>query len=193
VIIERAKEDDLHEIVAMRGEASEWLAKRGVDQWRQPWPDYDRMLERILGSIRAGETWMVRDARGANAATVALDEYADPRLWTEEERAEPALYLHRLIVRRQWAGLGEKVLNWACHRAGAQGKLWVRIDVWTDNKPLHDYYVQQGFLRVRTLRLSDYPSGALFQRRAVADGPYEQKECCQCPTAGRKETESWTS
>ena len=32
---------------------------------------------------------------------------------------------------------------------------------------LHRYYEQRGFVHVRTLDLSDYPSGALFQRKAT--------------------------
>lgn len=167
MIIEPAKGEDLSEVIAMREEASAWLANRGIDQWREPWPDYDSMAARILGSIRAGETWMVRHPSGATAATVALDELADPRLWTEDERREPALYLHRLVVRRQWAGLGSRILDWACTRAGVLGKRWIRIDVWTDNIPLHDYYLRHGFQHVRTLQLEDYPSGALFQRAAT--------------------------
>ena len=39
--------------------------------------------------------------------------------------------------------------------------------MWTDNVGLHRYYEQRGFRHVRTLDLSDYPSGALFQRRAT--------------------------
>lgn len=164
--IEPATLDDLPVIIAMREEASRWLAERGIDQWREPWPNAEAQAERIAASIKAGETWMVRD-QGATAATVALDEYADPRLWTPVERREPALYLHRLIVRRTWSGLGREILDWVCYRAAAIGKAWVRIDVWTDNYALHSYYRHQGFRHVRTLPLTDYPSGALFQRRAT--------------------------
>jgi hypothetical protein len=49
----------------------------------------------------------------------------------------------------------------------ALGNDWVRIDVWTDNVGLHRYYQQRGFRHVRTLDLSDCPSGALFQRHAT--------------------------
>jgi hypothetical protein len=59
------------------------------------------------------------------------------------------------------------VIEWACKRAGELGNDWIRIDVWTDNIGLHRYYEQRGFRRVRTLDLSDYPSGALFQRKAT--------------------------
>jgi hypothetical protein len=163
VIIETASITDLPVVLAMRTEASEWLAKIGVDQWRQPWPTHEAMVERSAASIRAGETWMVRDDEGATAATVTLDTYADPQLWTTRERAEPAMYVHRLIVRRGWAGLGTRILDWVSAKAGRQGNDWIRVDVWTHNKPLHDYYLRNGFKHVRTLH-SDYPSGALFQR-----------------------------
>ncbi|WP_020579870.1 GNAT family N-acetyltransferase [Actinopolymorpha alba] len=154
----------------MRTEASEWLAEIGIDQWRQPWPTHEAMAERCAASIRAGETWMVRDDEGATAATVTLDTYADPQLWTTRERAEPAMYVHRLIVRRGWAGLGTRILNWASAKAARQGNDWIRIDVRTDNTPLHDYYQRNGFQHVRTLH-SDYPSGALFQRPTKLAAP----------------------
>jgi predicted N-acetyltransferase YhbS len=166
VIIEQATIDDLPAILAMRQEASDWLAKQGINQWAAAWPTPEAQSERILSSIRAGETWMVRDNDGATAATVALDSFSDPKLWTPAEQQQPSMYLHRLIVRRKYSGLGTDVIEWACKRAGELGNSWVRIDVWTDNVGLHRYYEQRGFQHVRTLDLSDYPSGALFQRKA---------------------------
>jgi predicted N-acetyltransferase YhbS len=167
VIIEQATIDDLPAILAMRQEASDWLAKQGINQWAAAWPTPEAQSERILSSIRAGETWMVRDNDGSTAATVALDSFSDPKLWTPAEQQQPSMYLHRLIVRRKYSGLGTDVIEWACKRAGELGNDWVRIDVWTDNVGLHRYYELRGFRHVRTLDLSDYPSGALFQRQAT--------------------------
>ncbi|GAB2664444.1 GNAT family N-acetyltransferase [Kribbella swartbergensis] len=167
MIVEQATIEDLPVILAMRTEASQWLAKRGIDQWAVAWPNPEAQSERILSSIRAGETWMIRTNNGDTAATVALDSFSDPQLWTPEEQAEPAMYLHRLIVRRKYAGLGDDVIDWACDRAGQLGNRWVRIDVWTDNIGLHRYYENRGFKHVRTLDLAHYPSGALFQRPAT--------------------------
>jgi GNAT superfamily N-acetyltransferase len=167
VIVEQATIGDLPVILAMRQEASDWLAKQGINQWAAPWPTPEAQSERILSSIRAGETWMVRDNDGATAATVALDSFSDPKLWTPDEQQQPSMYLHRLIVRRKYSGLGTDVIEWACKRAGELGNDWVRIDVWTDNIGLHRYYQERGFRHVRTLDLSDYPSGALFQRQAT--------------------------
>jgi GNAT superfamily N-acetyltransferase len=169
MIISRARRDDLDTILTWRDEASRWLATRGIDQWAKPWPTAKEQAARIVASIDAGETWMVWDD-GSPVATVALDRRADARLWTSEERLEAALYLHRLIVQRKYAGrrLGAEILTWACTKAACVGAQWVRIDVWTDNRRLQEYYEQHGFQHVRTLNLVDYPSGALYQRPAVA-------------------------
>jgi len=110
---------------------------------------------------------MARNDDDTTAATVALDSFSDPRLWTPEEQQQPAMYLHHLIARRTYSGLGADIIDWACRRAGELGNDWVRIDVWTDNTGLHRYYERQGFQHVRTLDLTDYPSGALFQRNAT--------------------------
>ncbi|MBO0811928.1 MAG: GNAT family N-acetyltransferase [Microlunatus sp.] len=151
----------------MREEASAWLESKGIDQWRNPWPTADAQEQRISASIAAGETWMITDD-GTDVATVALDDFADPQLWTPDERRQPALYLHRLIVRRTHPGLGAHILDWASAKAAAEGRNWVRIDVWTGNLALQRYYQRHGFRHVRTVQ-SDYPSGALFQRPASAE------------------------
>jgi hypothetical protein len=101
-------ERDRRVILAMRQEASDWLAKQGIDQRAAACPIPEAQSERILTSIRAGETWMVRDDQGATAATVALDSFSDPKLWTPEAQQEPSMYLHRLIVRRKYVGLGTR-------------------------------------------------------------------------------------
>lgn len=111
MIVEQATIEDLPVILAMRAEASEWLAKRGVEQWAVAWPNPEAQSERILSSIRAGETWMIRTDDGETAGTVALDSFSDPQLWTPAEQAEPAMYLHRLIVRRKYAGLGTDIIG----------------------------------------------------------------------------------
>ncbi|MEQ7127567.1 GNAT family N-acetyltransferase [Actinopolymorpha sp. B11F2] len=125
----------------------------------------ERVCDRLPDPAVGLTKYLTKAITDPLAATVAFDTYADPHLWTPEEIDEPAMYLHRLIVRRPYAGLGTEILDWASAKAATLGKAWVRIDVWTDNTPLHRYYQRNGFQHVRTLD-SDYPSGALFQRPA---------------------------
>jgi GNAT superfamily N-acetyltransferase len=112
--IATATPDQLDTLVAFRDEAAEWLASRGIDQWQQPWPTEDLMVEGILRNVRAGDTFIVWDD-GTPAATITVDRWANPDLWTEQEAAEPALYAHKVTVARAYAGqgLGAELLDWA--------------------------------------------------------------------------------
>jgi hypothetical protein len=43
--ITRATPDDLDALIAFRDQAAAWLASRGIDQWQEPWPTEDLMVE----------------------------------------------------------------------------------------------------------------------------------------------------
>jgi GNAT superfamily N-acetyltransferase len=126
------------------------------------------MEEGMLRSIRAGETFIVWDEDGTPAATITVDRWVNPDLWTPEEAAEPALYAHKLTIARAYAGqgLGAELLDWAGARAAAAGDRWRRVDVWTTNRELQRYYLRLGFIHIRTVALAHNPSGALFQHPA---------------------------
>ena len=76
--------------------------------------------------------------------------------------------MSRLIVSRSAAGfgVGAAMIDWAAARAlrdwSAQ---WIRIDVWTTNVALHNYYEKRvQALRIAQCQAEDYPSAALFQK-----------------------------
>ncbi len=167
MIIAPATPDDLGLLIAFRDEASRWLASCGIDQWTRPWPTEDLMAAGMLRNVRARETFIVWDD-DTPVATITIDRWANPDLWTPEEAAEPALYAHKLTVARAYAGreLGAELLDWAGSRADADGARWLRVDVWTTNRKLQRYYLDRGFTHVRTVALAHNPSGALFQRPA---------------------------
>lgn len=154
-----AKPADVEILLAFRAEAAAWIAERGNDQWSAPFP-----REELLERIEAGETWMLWD-EDQPAATVTITDWAPAGLWTPEEEAEPALYVHKLTVPRAYAGrrIGVELLDWAGGRAYAEGRGWLRLDCWSTNSDLHDYYRREGFDYLRTVP-REPPSGALFQR-----------------------------
>ena len=166
--ITKATPDDLDTLVAFRDQAATWLASKGIDQWQEPWPTEDLMVEGMLANIEAGETFIVWDDDNTPAATITINYFAKPELWTEEEAAEPALYAHKVTVDRAYGGqgLGAELLDSAGTRAADEGADWQRVDVWTTNEHLQHYYLKQGSTSVRTVVLPHNPSGALFQRPA---------------------------
>ena len=141
--------------------AQRWLAQKGSDQWSTNTEAKTRT--NIMCSIERGECW-IAEVEGAAVGMITVDEYADPEFWTEPDRPNDALYVHRMVVDRSAAGQGvdTKLLDWAESLAAARGRKWLRLDAWRTNEPLHAYYQRQGFAPIRIVSLSHRGSGALF-------------------------------
>ena len=149
-------------------EAAGWLRGKGTDQWAQPWPDRATRDGRVRRGLRDGNTW-IAEADGRPIATITYRPHGNQKLWTPQEDRTPAVYLSRLIVTRSAAGLdvGAAMIDWAAARAVRDWNAqWIRIDVWTTNVALHNYYEKRGFrhLRIAQCQAEDYPSAALFQK-----------------------------
>jgi GNAT superfamily N-acetyltransferase len=168
VIIARAKLADLPRLLRFRTDAAAWLAGLGSDQWSTPFP-----AEHIANSIKADTVFLIKESKDHEAAaTVTLDNQIDPELWdlwTPEEKAESALYVHKLTVDRQYAGqdLGGRILDWAGDLAARRGAKWLRLDAWTTSQRLHQYYIEHGFQHIRTTTDPNEVSGWIAQRPAA--------------------------
>jgi ribosomal protein S18 acetylase RimI-like enzyme len=172
--IRPAAPDDVPEILGLIGSSAAWLQEeKKTDQWARPWPNRDERDARVVQGIADGLTWMVEDDAGTLIGTVTCREHGNDMLWNAAELAEPAAYVSRLIVSRDHAGqgIGAALIHWAGARAVDNwGARWVRVDVWTTNTALHQYYKDHGFEHMRTLDFPDpwqYPSAALFQKPAA--------------------------
>jgi GNAT superfamily N-acetyltransferase len=157
---------DFETITGFIDEASWWLASKGTDQWARPWPDELERDDRVRRGIKEGCTWMVVD-EGESVATISCRRDGNPELWRDCERAEAAVYVSRLIVRRSRGGqrIGNELINWAGLWARRQyAARWIRIDVWTTNTMLHHYYRKRGFRFCRRCDYVSYPSAMLFQK-----------------------------
>ena len=170
MLITQATVGDLPAVLGLINEASEWLRTKGTDQWEQPWPSEPERDMRVLTGLRNGKTWIVRDGNVA-AATVTIANSYNPKVWGNPgstcDLSEKAVYVHRLIISRKYAGsgLGTELINWAGLRGKRKNRAkWIRIDVWTSNQALHAFYKSIGFADCGRCPDPDYPSGALFQK-----------------------------
>ncbi|MDL5202343.1 GNAT family N-acetyltransferase [Streptomyces sp. ALI-76-A] len=163
-----ARPDDVSKLLAFREEAAAWLSRLGTDQWRRPYP-----ADKLLETIKAGTVFMVVDG-DATVATITLTRDAEAGLWTEQELAEPSLFINKLTVARTHAGanVGGRLLDWAGDRAYRAGAKWLRLDAWTTNEGLQAYYLRQGFEHVRTV----------LEGAAVNGGPRVSGWLAQRPT-----------
>jgi hypothetical protein len=109
------------------------------------------------------------------AATITLATNPEPAIWSQPDHecdlSDPAVYAHRLVTARNYAGrgLGAELIDWAGLRGQRlYGARWIRIDVWSSNAALHAYYKKRGFKRCGSCADLGYPSGALFQKPVCA-------------------------
>jgi GNAT superfamily N-acetyltransferase len=172
--IVRAQPTHLPTILGLIEDARSWLWKKDTDQWEKPWPDEGARNARIRNGLERGCTWIVWDG-DIPAATVTITPRRNAGVWSAPactcDLAEPAVFVHRLITARKYAGLGlgAELLDWAGRRGQRlYGAKWIRIDVWTTNKGLHEYYLRQGFQACGICADPCYPSGALFQKPVAA-------------------------
>lgn len=170
--------EDSEEVHRLVREAADWLREsKDTDQWAEPWPDQAGQRERIRADLNKGKTWLLRDGLTV-AGTITIDTEepvdADERpVWPAHKSPERAIYVRRVIVGRRYSGigLGAAMLDWAAEAATEEYQATLlRIDVWTTNRGLHEYYEGQFFAR-REARdpeeLPGYPAQALFERMAV--------------------------
>lgn len=166
--IDKANAEHFGDIVELIDEARYWLPAKGTDQWSLPWPTEEERNERIVRGLGVGATWIVW-ARNRAVATVTTTSCANLKVWSEAECnvTDPAVYAHRLIVAREWAGwgLGAELINWVGLRGQREYEAeWIRIDVWSTNKRLQNYYKKSGFTSCGWCPDPEYPSGALLQK-----------------------------
>jgi GNAT superfamily N-acetyltransferase len=168
-----ANTDHLDTVLGLVEGAAAWLRTKDTNQWSAPWPDRNKRDARVMRGLAGGKTWIVWDGDTA-AATVTLAAKPNPRVWSRPaclcDLSQRAVYAHRLITARshQGLGLGAQLIDWAGLRARHDyGAIWIRIDVWTTNLALHDYYQGIGFEPCGFCEDPDYPSGKLFQKRTA--------------------------
>ena len=100
--------------------------------------------EQVATEIAQERLWkIVDDGRIANIFSVT---YHDPILWGERSSA-PAIYIHRIVTDPAFRGRGyvQAITDWAKLHAKEKGLRFVRMDTWSDNQKLLDYYQNCGF------------------------------------------------
>jgi GNAT superfamily N-acetyltransferase len=184
-----ATPQDVRKILRLVRSASKWLRSKDTDQWARLWPDPVRYKERLRSDLINRKTWIVwRNTTVAPAitivtvaATITIDTeepLAAPGVpvWPDDKRDDLALYVRRVIVKRSRGGhgIGAALLDWAAEVAKREhGAGLIRVDVWTTNHRLHNYYKNRNFEPYEGSGqqfLGSYPSQALFERDIAQAG-----------------------
>lgn len=136
---------------AILQEAASWLLSRGIEQWQPAWFDRDWVERQVdAGSLHLGVI-------GNEPVATLRVAWEDPEVWGEQP--PDAAYIHSLAVRRQYAGAGPRMIDWAASAVTEAGRLFLRLDCWQGNSGLRRYYESLGFSHRGDVEQSGFPRG----------------------------------
>lgn len=133
--IRQARTADTHLVSSILLEAAGWLTDQGMTMWQ----DNELLPERIAADVESGDFYLAM--RGAEAAGTMKFQLEDPLFWPDVPEGEAA-YVHRLAVRRRFAGSGlsTQLLQWAKERAMSLGRRFLRLDCAAARPQLRAFY-----------------------------------------------------
>lgn len=128
------------EALGILREAAAWALGRGVDVWT----DAQLREQDLLAAADLGQLLM--GFSGDRSAATMLLQSSDPVYWPDAA-PHTALYLHKIAVRREFAGRGwlTRLIDFAVSDARDLGIRRLRLDTLC-RSPLEGLYVRHGFV-----------------------------------------------
>ena len=142
--IRQAQIADVPHIISVLREAAAWLDQRGMSLWREGELLPDRITAEISADVGCGG-YFIAECDSEIAGTVRF-QLEDEQFWPDIPQGESA-FLHRLAVRRRFAGGGvsKALLRWAVEYARGLGKKFLRLDCEASRPRLRAVYERFGF------------------------------------------------
>lgn len=93
---------------------------------------------------------------GKHIVCIFSIQYNDPFIWQDKDQND-AIYLHRIVTNPNFKGqrLFKKLLTWAIQYAKQNNRKYLRMDTWSHNHQLIDYYKSFGFRFVENYKTTD--------------------------------------
>ncbi len=138
--IQPATLDDCECVSDILLEAASWLTQHGNPMWRED----ELVPSRIREDVAAGLFFLA--ASTFEPVGALKFQLSDPLFWPDVPD-DDAAYVHRLAIRRRFAGgtLSTALLRWAAERAAASGCRFLRLDCEASRPRLRAVYERFGF------------------------------------------------
>ncbi|NLW03115.1 MAG: GNAT family N-acetyltransferase [Clostridiaceae bacterium] len=142
-MIKQASGNETHIIEEILLDAVNWMDSSGLHMWKAgqvKWPGLSRFYK--------AEDFYIAYHDGVPAACMAMVDH-DPVFWPDIPKGE-SLYLHKLAVKRAFAGKGfsKQLIDFAKETARKRGIKTVRLDCHRNRPRLRAVYEREGFVCV---------------------------------------------
>jgi GNAT superfamily N-acetyltransferase len=127
-------------IQRMLAEAATWVDALGVVMWDEGELDPGR----VVREVAAGQFFIAEvDGEPAGAVRFQLED----QLFWPDLQGDDSAFIHRLVVRRRYKGIGVSttLMEWAVARARSMGKRFLRLDTDASRPKLRELYERFGF------------------------------------------------
>jgi GNAT superfamily N-acetyltransferase len=140
ITVRQAQTTDAAVVQDMLEEAARWVDALGVIMWEEGELEPGRVDSEIADGL-----FFIADLSGNPAGAVKF-QLEDRLFWPDLIEDESA-FIHRLVVRRRYKGLGisTALMQWAVSRARAMGKRHLRLDCDASRSKLRQLYEGFGF------------------------------------------------
>jgi len=152
ILVRQATTSDAGEVADILEEASRWLEARGETMWVAG--ELDR--GRIEAEVTTGAYFVA--IVGERAAGIVRFQLDDREFWPDLPADHASAFVHRLAVRRQFAGCGvsHALLAWSANHARELGRTSLRLDCDVTRMSLRQLYERFGFRYHSERRVGPY-------------------------------------
>lgn len=144
--------DRMQEAITVMREVAAWGRSKGY----RIWPDEWLTPQELLTVDARPENFCIGTVEGQTACAFIL-QWADSQYWPDALEGEAA-YLHKLCVRRTFAGRGmtKTVVGAVREECRRRSIRYIRLDTALDEKVVRRIYLRAGF---KIVDIVDYPNG----------------------------------
>jgi ribosomal protein S18 acetylase RimI-like enzyme len=139
---------DLEKIFELFEHSINYQEKNGYPVWR----NYDKNA--IVRDIENNNQYkIIIDSKTAIVFSVRYD---DKVIWRDLDKGD-SIYLHRIVVNPEFKGqkLFREILKWVINHSKQNGLSSIRMDTWTANPTIIEYYKSFGFTFIENFTTPD--------------------------------------
>lgn len=138
--VQLAVERDIASIIEIIKQRCEWFEQNRIEQWGDWYYTELYNAEYFIKAMKEYHLYVIKQAKEIIGVFLLKDE--DQDYWNDNEKA---YYIHHLVTKIGYPGLGIKILDFIEELAKQNEIKYLRLDCIRTNQKLNQYYLDYGF------------------------------------------------